>query len=355
MIFSFYDTLALFFIYGFLGWCVEVAFVAVNSGKVVNRGFLNGPICPIYGVGMVGVLMALTPLKDNAFVLFFGAMIICSAIELFGGWALDKLFHMRWWDYSNQPFNIHGYICLKFSIMWGFGAMVMVKIIHPMIYDVFVKIPQIAGIIFLVMFSVAMAADMVVTLKTVIGIKKSLGQLEKLAEGLHDIGDQIKDVVGNSALAAAEKAEEGKDKASVVVTEGREKMSEVIEENKEKVAAGREKISGAYANSREKIADAYENSREKIADAYENSKEKIADAYEESREKRAMDRLVREAERQRKELELNSQKQEMEEKYSNMLERLQKLSKRQIKAFPTFKISGSTESLKDKINSLRRK
>ena len=119
MIFSVYEIMLLFFIYSFLGWCVEVAFVAVTTGKVVDRGFLNGPVCPIYGCGMVGVLIILLPVKNNVWLLFLGGMIICSTVELFGGWILDKIFHMRWWDYSEKPFNIGGYICLPFSIMWG--------------------------------------------------------------------------------------------------------------------------------------------------------------------------------------------------------------------------------------------
>ncbi len=130
MIFSVYEIMLLFFIYSFLGWCVEVAFVAVTTGKVVNRGFLNGPVCPIYGCGMVGVLIILLPVKNNVWLLFLGGMIICSAVELFGGWILDKIFHMRWWDYSEKPFNIGGYICLPFSIMWGFAVVFAVKFVH---------------------------------------------------------------------------------------------------------------------------------------------------------------------------------------------------------------------------------
>ena len=85
MIFSIQEIILLFFIYSFLGWCVEVAFVATTLGKVLNRGFLNGPVCPIYGCGMLLVLIVLHPVSDNIFLLFLGGMVICSAIELFGG------------------------------------------------------------------------------------------------------------------------------------------------------------------------------------------------------------------------------------------------------------------------------
>ena len=148
----FINCLVFFFIYAFLGWCVEVSFVAITRGKVVNRGFLNGPVCPIYGVGMVGILYVLEPLKDNAIVLFIG-------------WILDKIFRMRWWDYSENRFNIGGYICLEFSIKWGLGSMIMVNMIHPMIYGVVSKIPLMVIYALLVIFAIAFIIDIIVTVK----------------------------------------------------------------------------------------------------------------------------------------------------------------------------------------------
>ena len=145
----FINCLVFFFVYAFLGWCVEVSFVAITRGKVVNRGFLNGPVCPIYGVGMVGILYALEPLKDNAIVLFIGGVVICSVLELFTGWILDKIFRMRWWDYSDEKFNIGGYVCLAFSFMWGMAVVFAVKFVHHPIMAVVKKIPfQIQVIIF---------------------------------------------------------------------------------------------------------------------------------------------------------------------------------------------------------------
>ena len=298
----FINCLVFFFIYAFLGWCVEVSFVAITRGKVVNRGFLNGPVCPIYGVGMVGILYALEPLKDNAIVLFIGGVVICSELELFTGWVLDKIFHMRWWDYSENRFNIGGYICLEFSIMWGLGSMIMVNMIHPMIYGVVSKIPLMVIYVLLVIFAIAFIIDIIVTVKEIVGFKKSLGQLEKIADGLKDIGDQLKDVVGNSAITVSEKTEEGK-----------------------------EKLAEATAESRVKIAEATASSREKIAEATINSREKIASAYETS--------IV----------ELKKQKLEMEAKYAAMLLKAQRLGKRQVKAFPKLRVSGSTISVRERL------
>ena len=155
--------------------------------------------------------MALLPVEKNIWLLILGGMVICSAVELFGGWILDKLFHMRWWDYSDENFNIGGYVCLAFSFMWGMAVVFAVKFVHHPIMAVVKKIPFQIQVIIVVVCGVVFVVDMIVTLKNLIGINKSLGQLDKLAESLHTVGDQLKDVVGNSAIDMADKAEQAKD------------------------------------------------------------------------------------------------------------------------------------------------
>lgn len=222
MIFSFYQAALLFFIYSFIGWCVEVAFVAITLRKVENRGFLNGPVCPIYGIGMLVVLMLLNPVKKSWVMLFFGGMIICSGVELFGGWILDRIFHMRWWDYSDNKFNVGGYICLTFSIMWGIAVVFAVRFVHTAIFSVINKMSKALGIILICLFMLIFVIDMIVTLKKLIGIRNSLGQLDKLADELNNIGNQLKEVVGQSAIIVADKAGESKEELE-------KKWDEVIE------------------------------------------------------------------------------------------------------------------------------
>lgn len=317
--FSFSEIALLFFIYSFLGWCVEVAFVAVTAGKVTNRGFLNGPVCPIYGCGMIGVLLALLPVEKNVWLLFLGGMVICSAVELFGGWILDKIFHMRWWDYSDKKFNIGGYVCLAFSFMWGMAVVFAVKFVHHPIMAVVKKIPFQIQIIIVVVCGAVFVVDMIVTLKNLIGINKSLGQLDKLAESLHTVGDQLKDVVGNSAITVAEKAGEG---------------MEILDE---KTADSREKIAAATESSREKIAAATVSSREKIVAATENSRERIAGVREESAERMA------------------KQLKELEEKRDAIMESLQKNVKHRLNTPPTLNKSGKSINIVEYIKDYKNK
>ena len=98
MTYTIYELLCFFVIYSVLGWCLEVCFCTINTGQFVNRGFLNGPLCPIYGVGLVAVVALLEPVRDSLGLLYLGAVLVTSAIELVTGFLMEKLFHQRWWD-----------------------------------------------------------------------------------------------------------------------------------------------------------------------------------------------------------------------------------------------------------------
>jgi uncharacterized membrane protein len=123
----------LFTLYSFLGWLMEVIFCSLRAKKFVNRGFLFGPFCPIYGFGMLLVVAFLTPLETNLFIFFISAILVTTLLEYLTGLVMDLLFHTQWWDYSNEKFNINGYVCLRYSIYWGILSVFVVKLIHPWI------------------------------------------------------------------------------------------------------------------------------------------------------------------------------------------------------------------------------
>ena len=133
------DIALFFLVYAVIGWITEVVYQAVSKGIVVNRGFLNGPICPIYGFGSLFVILLVKALglDHSSFTadsqVFLLGMMLSTMLELIGGFALLKIFHARWWDYSSKPFNYHGYICLEFSIIWGFGILIVVRRIQPFV------------------------------------------------------------------------------------------------------------------------------------------------------------------------------------------------------------------------------
>lgn len=201
MTYSLYDLTLLFFVYAFLGWCCEVAFAAVKTGKFVNRGFLNGPVCPIYGFGVVCCIVVLTPLSGSLTALFFGSMILTSALEFVTGWVLEKAFHTKWWDYSDVKFNLKGYICLEFSIIWGFAATFIMKLVHPAIYHLVRLLPHMAGLVLIGVLSALIVADLIASVAVVRNFQKRLGLLTKLGREIHGVSDTIGDTISDATLA----------------------------------------------------------------------------------------------------------------------------------------------------------
>ena len=122
-----YDYLELFFIYSFLGWLLETAVAVIHKKRMVNRGFLNGPLCAIYGITAVFMTMFLYELKSSPFFLFLGCMIIATVTEWFAGHLLEHIGHGKWWDYSHKRWNLDGYICLQYSMLWGILGTVAIK------------------------------------------------------------------------------------------------------------------------------------------------------------------------------------------------------------------------------------
>lgn len=260
MHYNVYQLLLLFLVYSFLGWCVEVSFVAVTTGRVVNRGFLNGPVCPIYGVGMLGALLLLEPVSDNLVLLFFLGMLLCTLVELIGGWILERAFHTRWWDYTDKPFNLGGYVCLGFSIMWGFAVTFAVRLIHPLIFLLICWLPHLVGWILIGVLYALFLIDFVLTLITVIGLRKQLGELERVGQALHTVGDTISDRLGNSALAADAKLESARLAGQERVAEGKEKLELAKENSQRKLAESKERLS----ESKEKLGDKISESLQEL-------------------------------------------------------------------------------------------
>ncbi len=201
-----YHYLLNFFIYGFLGWCTEVAFAAFKEHHFVNRGFLNGPICPIYGFGVSNVILFLTPFQDNLLLLYLVSTIVVTALEWLTGFLLEKLFHSRWWDYSNMPLNLNGYVCLLFSLIWGVACVFIVKVFHPLIAAGIHFLPHTLGWILIAVFGIMILIDTYVTASGIFKMNKRLERMEQIAEELHSISDRHAGNISPKICGNAEKS-----------------------------------------------------------------------------------------------------------------------------------------------------
>ena len=228
-----YRLLWIFFIYAFLGWCTEVSYAALVTGTFVNRGFLNGPVCPIYGFGVVIVLTCLTPLAGSLPLLFLGSVVLTSALEWLTGFALEKLFHQRWWDYSDQPFNLSGYVCLRFSVAWGFACLFVVKLLHPTVLLFIRLIPQILGVVLLALMGAVMAVDLAATVSTIIKLNRRLAQIDELAAKIREASNEFGENLADRVLDAAERGagwKEDLDELSFRLAERRAELADNLAE-----------------------------------------------------------------------------------------------------------------------------
>lgn len=202
-----YEVLWIVIIYAFIGWCTEVSYAALDRGIFVNRGFLNGPYCPIYGIGVLTVIVILTPLKRNLLLLYVGSFLLTSILEFLTGFILEKVFHNKWWDYSDKPYNIKGYVCLKFSIFWGFACTFIMLIIHPVIYTFIRYFPEKPGIVLLVIILCVFVTDCVVSVATILQFNKRLASINEISKKIHVISDQIGVNIYENVTDAIEKKE----------------------------------------------------------------------------------------------------------------------------------------------------
>lgn len=228
--------LFIFFIYAFLGWCTEVSYAALVSGRFVNRGFLNGPVCPIYGLGVILVLALLEPLKGNKLLLFFASMLITSLLELITGFVLEKIFHQHWWDYSNEPFNLGGYICLRFSIAWGLACTFVVYLVHPTVQLFIRLIPHTLGIIILCLLCALLCLDLIATVRTITRMNRQLSQIDELAGKIKDLSNELGENLADKVLDAAEKRSELKEEWNDRATLLREDLKADLETFKDSLA-----------------------------------------------------------------------------------------------------------------------
>ena len=192
MPYSLVDMTLYFFIYSFCGWLMETVLCSIREHRFINRGFLNGPLCPIYGCGILLILTFLLPVRDSipraeaaVPVIFLAGAVLASAVEYFTSWAMEKLFHARWWDYSKHRFNLNGRICLSISAAWGLLATVFVYQIQPhfesliaWLYRLSSWLPPIMAAVLLA----ALAVDMVISARIARTLGNKLEQLDKLGE-----------------------------------------------------------------------------------------------------------------------------------------------------------------------------
>lgn len=165
-----------FIIYAFIGWIYETTYCSIKERKFVNRGFLYGPVIPIYGVGAMVIILVLGEVK-NIVVLFLSSMVVNSIIEYFTSWAMEKLFNARWWDYSRYPFNINGRICLYGALVFGVLSVLLIDFINPFVVRLTSHLSYTAIYIISALLGILFISDLTLTVINVLKLNEKLRYL----------------------------------------------------------------------------------------------------------------------------------------------------------------------------------
>jgi uncharacterized membrane protein len=183
------DLFLVFLAYSVIGWISEVIYCSFLERKFVNRGFLAGPLCPVYGFGALLVIFLLEPFSGNIMYLFVMAVIVTSTLEYLTGWALETIFSTKWWDYSSSRFNIHGRVCLRNSVMFGLMGVIAVNFLHPALLSAMRRVPSEARHVVSTVLGAILATDIAFTLRSLVDLKGKLSALAEFAESVKESMD----------------------------------------------------------------------------------------------------------------------------------------------------------------------
>lgn len=200
MFFEIRDLFLLFMIYSIIGWVLEVFYNLIfGDNKLVNRGFLIGPYCPIYGVGCILIVFLLSKYESHPLGLFILSIFLCSVLEYSTSFIMEKIFKARWWDYSTYKFNINGRICLETMIPFGVIACLIVYVINPFFVDFLDKLPDLfLTILFIILFTI-FAIDEITSFNIVNNFKKTVKSVS-FGDKTEDINKYVKSILSNRSF-----------------------------------------------------------------------------------------------------------------------------------------------------------
>lgn len=190
----------IFFIYSILGWLMESTYVSIAQRRFVDRGFLIGPYCPIYGFGAIIIIFYLTQYKDNILTIFILGMVICSFIEYVTSYLMEKIFNARWWDYSDKKMNLNGRICLKNAILFGIGGIAVIYILQPFINKIIYRIDDSIILIITIVFLIIYITDTIVSFNIVNRLKKNLHNFEIRKDSTQELKNLVNEIINTDKM-----------------------------------------------------------------------------------------------------------------------------------------------------------
>ena len=271
----------IFFIYAFLGWCMESfgSIINPNVKKFVNRGFLIGPYCPVYGLGVVLINILLLKYKEDPITVFFMSIFICGGLEYFTGWALEKIFGARWWDYTDRKYNINGRVCLETLIPFGIFGTLTLCVLNPLIVDLFFMLPNMIFDVVSVGLVIIFVIDFIISFVIISGLEKIAFKTN--TDNTEQISEIVKDKTEELTQEISEKIEDvAMKKASEIIRYNRKRKIKKLrlKRNKER------RLLAKRAEQRKELLDFIEKIRYQstlLKNKVKDEKERIENMFDE--------------------------------------------------------------------------
>lgn len=263
---DFYHLANWFFIYSFFGWLWETCFVSAKKGEIVNRGFINGPFCTIYGFGALAVYLILKPVSEEVILLFFGGVVVATALEYVTAVLMESIFHTSWWDYSDKKYNFQGRICLGASLGWGFFTVILFYILQPVVDRIVALYPVKAGEIGICIISAGYAVDFCVSAAAAFHLHERIPAWE---QALDELQGELLLKVRSKMDALEETAGISKENLKERLA-GRMEDIRLLKELEEKRQAMMQELSGELQKRKESMAGKFGYTIGRFVKSYPN-------------------------------------------------------------------------------------
>lgn len=276
--YGWYQWLAFFYIYCFFGWIFESTYVSVKKGHFVNRGFLRLPMLPIYGTGAVMMLWVSLPVRDSLLLVYTSGAIAATILEYVTGWGMERLFKVKYWDYSNQRFQVNGYICLSSTIAWGFLTVLLTEILHPPIARYVLGIPLGVLLVCVGGITVLFVLDAVRSVKEALDLAKVLDAMTNMRAELDDLQVQMALLKAEMQQRAAESRDESLLRLELLKSQAEARTAALRKEASARTAALKDEAAARTTAAAEAAAsrlDAWKNSVEERAAALSRRLEEV--------------------------------------------------------------------------------
>ena len=276
--YGWYQWLAFFYIYCFFGWIFESTYVSVKKGHFVNRGFLRLPMLPIYGTGAVMMLWVSLPVRDSLLLVYTSGAIAATILEYVTGWGMERLFKVKYWDYSNQRFQLNGYICLSSTIAWGFLTVLLTEILHPPIARYVLGIPLGVLLVCIGGITVLFVLDAVQSVKEALDLAKVLDAMTNMRAELDDLQVQMALLKAEMQQRVAESRDESLLRLELLKSQAEARTAALREEASARTAALKDEAAARTTAAAEAAAsrlDAWKNSAEERAAALSRRLEEV--------------------------------------------------------------------------------